>query len=51
MDRFAEAATRFASRGVFFAACRLLVLLWVPSYLVIRNVDTWQLIIDTATRS
>ena len=49
IDRFAEAATRFASRGVFFTACVLLVLVWVPSYLVIRNVDTWQLIINTAT--
>ena len=24
-------------------------LLWVPSYVVVRNVDTWQLIINTAT--
>jgi low affinity Fe/Cu permease len=48
-DRIAEAATRFASRGVFFAACLLLVVVWAPSYLVIRNVDTWQLIINTAT--
>ena len=48
-DRFAEASTDFASRGVFFAACVLLVVLWVPSYLVLRNVDTWQLIINTAT--
>ena len=48
-DRFAEAAADFASRGVFFAACVLLVVLWVPSYLVLGNLDTWQLIINTAT--
>lgn len=34
---------------MFFAACLLLVVLWVPSYVVVRNVDTWQLIINTAT--
>ena len=49
IDRLAEAASRFASRGAFFAACVLLVVVWVPSYLVIGNVDTWQLIINTAT--
>ena len=48
-EKFAERATRFASRGVFFVACVLLVVVWVPSYLVIRDVDTWQLIINTAT--
>jgi low affinity Fe/Cu permease len=25
------------------------VLIWVPSYVFIRNLDTWQLIINTAT--
>ena len=48
-DRLAESATRVASRGAFFAACVLLVVVWVPSYIVIRNLDTWQLIINTAT--
>jgi hypothetical protein len=48
-ERFAEAATDFSSRGIFFAACVVLVVLWVPSYLVLRNLDTWQLIINTAT--
>ena len=48
-DRFAEASTDFVSRGVFFVACLLLVVVWVPSYFVFRNVDTWQLIINTAT--
>lgn len=48
-DHLAEAATQLTSRGVFFAACLLLIILWVPSYVVVRNVDTWQLIINTAT--
>jgi len=48
-DHFAEASSDFVSRGVFFAACALLVALWVPSYFVFRNVDTWQLVINTAT--
>lgn len=48
-NRFAEASTDFVSRGVFFVGCVSLVVLWVPSYLVFRNVDTWQLVINTAT--
>src|SRR5215470_6917792 len=48
-DRFAEGAARFFSRPWFFAMCVLLVLIWVPSYFVIGDVDTWQLIINTAT--
>jgi len=48
-DHFATAVSRFASRAWFFAACLLLVLLWVPSVLVVRSIDTWQLIINTAT--
>jgi hypothetical protein len=48
-DRFAEAASRVASRALFFAFCVALVVIWVPSILLIRNFDTWQLIINTAT--
>jgi low affinity Fe/Cu permease len=48
-DRFAQASSDFASRGAFFAGCALLVVVWAPSYFVIRNLDTWQLIINTAT--
>lgn len=48
-DRFATAAARFVSRAWFFALCVLLVLVWVPSYFLIQNLDTWQLIINTAT--
>ena len=48
-DRFAKGASRFFSRPWFFASCVLLVLIWAPSLFVIRDVDTWQLIINTAT--
>jgi hypothetical protein len=48
-DRFATAAEGFVSRAWFFALCVLLVLLWAPSYLVFGDVDTWQLVINTAT--
>jgi low affinity Fe/Cu permease len=48
-DRFAGAASDFASRAWFFAFCVLLVLLWAPSYFLIGTVDTWQLIINTLT--
>jgi low affinity Fe/Cu permease len=48
-DRFATHAAKVVSRAWFFAACVLLVLLWAPSILLIGNIDTWQLIINTAT--
>ena len=48
-DRFAEAASEFASRAVFFIGCALVVLLWLPSYFLFRSLNTWQLIINTLT--
>lgn len=48
-DRFAGFAARLTSRAVFFAFCVVLILVWAPSILLIRDVDTWQLIINTAT--
>ncbi len=48
-DRFAGAASRVVSRAWFFAACLLLVVVWAPSYFLVGSVDTWQLIINTAT--
>lgn len=48
-DRFAEGASRLASRAWFFCFCALLVVLWVPSILILHDVDTWQLIINTLT--
>jgi low affinity Fe/Cu permease len=48
-DRFAGVAAQIASRAVFFAFCVLLIVVWAPSILLIGKVDTWQLIINTAT--
>jgi low affinity Fe/Cu permease len=48
-DRFADRVSQFVSRAWFFAGCVLLVVVWAPSILVFRNVDTWQLLINTAT--
>jgi len=48
-DRFATHAASFVSRAWFFAACVLLVLIWAPSIAVIQDINTWQLIINTAT--
>jgi low affinity Fe/Cu permease len=48
-DRFATHASEFVSRPWFFVVCVLLVLLWAPSYFLLRTLDTWQLIINTVT--
>ena len=48
-DRFAGYAAHVASRAVFFAFCVGLILIWAPSILIIKDIDTWQLIINTAT--
>lgn len=48
-DRFASAVNEFVSRPWFFVFCVLLVVLWAPSFLLLDSVDTWQLIINTAT--
>jgi low affinity Fe/Cu permease len=48
-DDFAEACSRIVSRAPFFVACVLLVAIWAPSYFILQDLDTWQLIINTAT--
>ena len=48
-DRFAEAASEFASHAIFFIGCALVVLLWLPSYFLFGSLNTWQLIINTLT--
>jgi hypothetical protein len=48
-DRFAEKASQFASRAWFFGFCVLLVLVWIPTLPLFGSVDTWQLVINTAT--
>ena len=48
-DRFAWSTSNFVSRAPFFAFCMALVVLWAPSYPLVRNFDTWQLLINTPT--
>jgi low affinity Fe/Cu permease len=48
-DRFAGAASEFASHASFFIACLALVVVWAPSYFIFRDINTWQLVINTAT--
>ena len=44
---FASAASLVASRATFFAFCVLLVIIWLPSYVLIQDLDLWQLIINS----
>ena len=48
-DRFAGVSSMIASRAAFFTLCVILILVWAPTYFLIGNVDTWQLIINTIT--
>ena len=48
-DRFAGYASTIASRAFFFTFCVVLVIVWAPSFFLLRDVDTWQLIINTVT--
>lgn len=48
-DRFARWAATRVSRAPFFVFCVIAVVLWAPSIMVIKNIDTWQLIINTFT--
>jgi low affinity Fe/Cu permease len=48
-DRFADHVAGFTSKAWFFAACVVMVLIWLPSYFLVGSGDTWQLIINTTT--
>jgi hypothetical protein len=47
-DRLASAVSALTSRAIFFAFSILLIVVWAPS-IVFFSLDTWQLIINTAT--
>lgn len=47
-DRFASAVSTWVSKAWFFVGCVLLVVIWAPS-IAFLEVDTWQLVINTAT--
>lgn len=48
-DRFATLSSSMVSRAWFFAACVLLIVVWLPSYFVFQSVDTWQLAVNSPT--
>lgn len=48
-DRFADVVGRLTSHAGFFAFCVVLVVAWAPSFVLIGDIDTWQLIINTLT--
>src|SRR5688500_16270569 len=48
-NRFAWWAADFVSSARFFAFCVVLVVAWLPSFVFVRNFDTWQLLINTPT--
>lgn len=48
-DHLADHVAAVTARAWFFAACVALIAVWLPSYLVVGSVDTWQLLINTPT--
>lgn len=48
-DRFADSVARFTARSLFFILCLALVIVWAPSILIVKDLDTWQLLINTPT--
>ena len=48
-DRFAERSAEFVSKAPFFAFCVVLVVVWAPSYFLVGDFDTYQLLINTPT--
>jgi low affinity Fe/Cu permease len=48
-DRFAEISASFVGRATFFTAAVVLVVLWIPLIAVFESIDTWQLVLNTAT--
>jgi low affinity Fe/Cu permease len=48
-DHFAEHVSDVVSGAAFFTISAALVVIWLPTIVVFRSVDTWQLVINTAT--
>jgi low affinity Fe/Cu permease len=48
-DRFAEGVSRQVAKPWFFAGCVLSIVVWAPMILVVKTVDTYQLIVNTYT--
>jgi low affinity Fe/Cu permease len=48
-DQVAERTSDLVGRAGFFMVAVALVLLWVPMAFVMESIDTWQLVLSTAT--
>jgi hypothetical protein len=48
-DRFAAWCADVVSRAPFFAFCVAIVVIWAPTFPLVRDLDTWQLLINTPT--
>ncbi len=48
-DHLAEAASDVVSDAPFFAVSVVVVVLWLPTIALFSSIDTWQLVINTAT--
>lgn len=48
-DKLADRADDVVSKSPFFAFSVILVLIWLPTFFVLPDVDTWQLLINTPT--
>jgi low affinity Fe/Cu permease len=48
-DRFAETISKFVSRGIFFTASVVVVVIWIQTIFLVPSIDTWQLVINTLT--
>lgn len=48
-DRWAEKTSRFAAQAEFFATSVGLVVLWMFSYPLIHDFDTWQIVLSAVT--
>lgn len=48
-DRFSRAVADQVSKSWFFSFCLVTIVIWLPSYFFIKNVNTYELIINTWT--
>jgi low affinity Fe/Cu permease len=48
-DRFSTAVADTVAKAWFFLACVATIIIWAPTYFIFRNLDTYQLLINTWT--
>jgi low affinity Fe/Cu permease len=48
-DRFSSAVGQVVSQAWFFMACVLMIAVWLPSFFLFRDSDSWQLAVNSPT--